>query len=91
MLYYFQVRSLHDRGLRAAKLSDFDEAIQYYNEALEIDSRDVGVLQVRALAYLQQGKTSEAAQDADAIIAIDPEISQVIYIYVFPSWNRPRK
>ncbi|GFR63069.1 tetratricopeptide repeat protein 28 [Elysia marginata] len=71
-----EVKSLHDQGVRAAKSADFGEAIQYYNEALEIDCNDVKVLQARSLAFLQQEKTTEAFQDAEAILSIDPNNAQ---------------
>ncbi|GFN95683.1 tetratricopeptide repeat protein 28 [Plakobranchus ocellatus] len=71
-----EVKSLHDQGVRAAKTADFNEAIQFYNEALEIDCNDARVLQARALVFLQQGKTSEASQDAESILAIDPNNAQ---------------
>ncbi|XP_059149912.1 tetratricopeptide repeat protein 28-like [Physella acuta] len=71
-----EVKSLHNQGIRAAKTSDFSEALQCYNEALEIDSKDVEVLQARALVYLQQGKTAEALADADAVLTLDPNSSK---------------
>lgn len=71
------MKSLHNQGIQAAKTSDFSGALQCYNEALEIDSKDVEVLQARALVYLQQGKTAEALADAEAVLALDPNSSKV--------------
>ncbi|KAK3780031.1 hypothetical protein RRG08_029724 [Elysia crispata] len=71
-----EVKSLHDQGVRAAKTADFNEAIQYYNEALEIDCNDVKVLQARSLVFLQQKRTLEASQDAETILSIDPSNAQ---------------
>ena len=74
-----QVRSLHDRGVRAAKINDFTEAIKNYNEALEIDDKDTSVLHARSLAYLQMGDFNSALQDSESIINIKPQSSQVGY------------
>ncbi|XP_076455182.1 uncharacterized protein LOC143289867 isoform X2 [Babylonia areolata] len=71
-----EVRSLHDRGVRAAKINDFTEAMRNYNEALEIDDKDTSVLQARALAFLQMGDFNAALTDADSIIGIKPQSSQ---------------
>lgn len=72
-----QVRSLHDRGVRAAKINDFTEAMKNYNEALEIDDKDTSVLHARSLAYLQMGDFSSALMDSESIINIKPQSSQV--------------
>ena len=77
------MKSLHDRGARAAKTSDFGEALQFYNEALEIDSRDVKTLQARALVYLQQANPQGALADAEAILAIDSGSSIVSVKLIF--------
>ncbi|KAI8771455.1 tetratricopeptide repeat protein 28 [Biomphalaria glabrata] len=68
-----EVKSLREQGIHAAKTSDFDEAVQFYTEALEIDSENLSVLQARALAYLEQGKNAEALADAESILALDSE------------------
>ncbi|KAK7094678.1 tetratricopeptide repeat protein 28-like [Littorina saxatilis] len=71
-----EVRSLHVRGVRAAKINDFKEAMKNYNEALEIDDKDTSVLHARSLAYLQMGDFTSALNDAETIISIKPQSSQ---------------
>ncbi|KAK7502589.1 hypothetical protein BaRGS_00006164 [Batillaria attramentaria] len=71
-----EVKSLHDRGVRAAKINDFTGALKYYNEALEIDDKDTSVLHARSLAFLQMGNFTAALQDAESIITIKPQSSQ---------------
>ncbi|KAL8606426.1 hypothetical protein ACOMHN_060331 [Nucella lapillus] len=71
-----EVRSLHDRGVRAAKINDFTEAMKNYNEALEIDDKDSSVLQARSLAYLQMGDYYATLADAESIISVKPRSSQ---------------
>jgi Flp pilus assembly protein TadD len=75
--FALKVRSLHDKGVRAAKHHDYSEAMKNYNEALEIDDRDPSVLNARALAYLQMGDAAAALQDAESIISIKPNSAQV--------------
>lgn len=75
----FQVKTLHARGIQAAKINDFKEALTLFDEALEINEKDAAVLHARSLVGLQMGNFDAALQDAKYLINIEPRSSQVWY------------
>lgn len=74
---FIQVKSLKDRGDEALHIHDYKEAIAFYNEALEIDDRNVDVLIGRTTAFLEQGEYIKALKDTELMVSIDPENPEV--------------
>lgn len=64
-------------GDQAVLLQDFPVAIKRYNEALEIDEKNMEVLFARTKAFLDMGDNSSALKDAENAISIEPENPEV--------------
>ncbi|MEI7999627.1 MAG: tetratricopeptide repeat protein, partial [Candidatus Omnitrophota bacterium] len=60
-----------------------DQAIAYYKEALQIDSRDVSLLNNLAVCYIQQGDKSQAEQILKIALGFNP-----LYIPARENLNR---
>ncbi|XP_041369335.1 tetratricopeptide repeat protein 28-like [Gigantopelta aegis] len=71
-----EVKTLLEKGDKAMSVKDYEEAILYYDEALEIDSRNTDVMHARSLVYLEMGQLKQAEEDADTIISLSPRNSQ---------------
>ena len=63
---------LRKLGFIAAKEGQLDEAIEYYDKALTIDSQDDMVHNAIASIYRQQGEFEKAREHYEKAIAIDP-------------------
>ena len=73
-------------GDQAVKLQDYGVAIKRYNEALEIDDKNMEVLFARTKAYLDMGDNPQALKDAENSINIEPdnpEVCYFVYLMVF--------
>lgn len=64
-------------GDQAMQLQDFTVAIKRYNEALEIDDKNMEVLFARTKAFLDMGDNSMALKDAENSINIEPDNPEV--------------
>jgi tetratricopeptide (TPR) repeat protein len=62
-----------DKGNNAFRNDDFDEAIQYYTEALELDPKDTLALSNRSVTYSRVKKLDEALADAKKVTEIQPD------------------
>ncbi|KAL5012513.1 hypothetical protein ScPMuIL_011064 [Solemya velum] len=71
-----EMKSLQERGHKAMKIHNYDEALRLYNEALEIDDQNVGVLVARANAYMVMEDFINAQKDAESLIAIQHDKPQ---------------
>lgn len=71
------MKSLQERGHKAMKIHNYDEAIRLYNEALEIDDQNVDALIARANAYMVMEDFINAQKDAESLIAIQQDKPQV--------------
>ncbi|XP_048245138.1 tetratricopeptide repeat protein 28-like [Haliotis rufescens] len=71
-----EVKSLQEKGNKAARAKDNSKALRYFSEALDIDQGNVGVLHDRSLVLLQMGRYNEARVDAEAVIMMSPGYSQ---------------
>ncbi|XP_060081998.1 tetratricopeptide repeat protein 28-like [Ylistrum balloti] len=81
-----EVKTLKERGDEAMHIHDYGEAIKLYNEALEIDDKNVDVLMARTAAYLEEGDFIKALRDTEQMILIEadnPEIYKLQGITLF--------
>jgi len=71
------MRSLQESGDKALEVHDYNAAIRYYNEALEIDEHNPDVLLARAAACIEMKDFISAQRDTEFIVGQDPENFQV--------------
>ncbi|KAL3871452.1 hypothetical protein ACJMK2_039449 [Sinanodonta woodiana] len=71
------MKSLREQGDNALKVGNYLEAINYYNEALEIDDKNKEVLMARATAQLKLGDYISAEKDVIILLAADPDSPQI--------------
>lgn len=89
IISFSQVKSLQEKGNKAARAKDHSSALRYFSEALDIDQGNVGVLHDRSLVLLQMGRYNEARVDAEAVIMMSPGYSQVGLIVSTPDVVSP--
>lgn len=65
------VNELISKGNHALDLGNFDDAIKYFDKALEIDPTAAMALADRGMARMWKGQTDSAAADFDAAFAFD--------------------
>ncbi|XP_069120674.1 tetratricopeptide repeat protein 28-like isoform X2 [Argopecten irradians] len=81
-----EVKTLKERGDEAMHIHDYGEAVKLYNEALEIDDKNVEVLMARTAAYLEEGDFIRALRDTEQMILIEadnPEVYKLQGITLF--------
>lgn len=61
-----------DKGRTAFTAEQWDDAIKYFSEAIDINPDDVTCLAIRSAAYQKVGNLEGALQDANATITIQP-------------------
>ncbi|RMF99438.1 MAG: tetratricopeptide repeat protein [Planctomycetota bacterium] len=66
------------KGRIAALQEQFEKAIEYLTKALELDSRDVRALLLRAAVYNELNETEKALADLDKAIRLQPDNPQLI-------------
>ncbi|KAJ8300636.1 hypothetical protein KUTeg_022155 [Tegillarca granosa] len=74
---FVEMKSLRERGDKAMRISDYDAAIKHYNEALEIDDKNVEVLLARTTAFLEMKEYKKAQKDIDTLLSVEPDNPQV--------------
>ena len=60
------------RGLEAQQQGDSEQAIQYYNKAIDLDPNDAKVYYNRGVAYGNKGELDQAIQDFTKAIDLNP-------------------
>jgi len=70
---------LINKGYALDSQGKYDEAIQAYDEAIEIDPQYVGAWINKGSALYSQGKYDEAVQAFDEAIEINPQFAEVWY------------
>ena len=78
------MRSLQHRGDDAFDAKQFQRAIQYYSDALDLDERNAEILGSRAAAYMEVGDGLLALRDAKRLSALkptNPQASINTYMY----------
>ena len=68
------VYALTNEGFALRELGRYDEAINWFDKALEVDSKDVYALTNKGVALDKLGKKMEAFTWVDKALAIDPLI-----------------
>ena len=66
----------YNRGIAHAKASDFDKAVQDYNEALSYEPSNATLYSYRGYAYRQLGNLEAAARDFTRALELDPSDQQ---------------
>ncbi|CAM6084741.1 unnamed protein product [Calypogeia fissa] len=61
-------------GNQTYKKKQFQEAIEHYTKALELDDEDISYLTNRAAVYLEMGQYEEAIKDCDAAVERGREV-----------------
>lgn len=65
-----QVSILKDKGNKALQEEKFEDAIKFYSQAIDLDSKNHVLYSNRSAAYAKAGKYQEALEDADKTITI---------------------
>ena len=83
-VFVSKMRSLQHRGDDAFDAKQFQRAIQYYSDALDLDERNAEILGSRAAAYMEVGDGLLALRDAKRLSALkptNPQASINMYMY----------
>jgi tetratricopeptide (TPR) repeat protein len=67
-----KVRNLNKKGLESNEQGKYQEAIDYYDKALELDPNYVSALNNKGVALKKQGKYQEAIDYYDKALELDP-------------------
>lgn len=68
------------KGLKAYEQQDYDKAILYFTQALELDTRHAQAYCRRGMAYLHNGNCEKALRDCTKSLEIDPNNAYVYYV-----------
>jgi tetratricopeptide (TPR) repeat protein len=68
-----------DRGIAYAEKGQFDQAIDDFTKALEIDAKDAGAYYHRGIGYVNQGQFGWAIDDFNKAVEIDPKNAGAYY------------
>jgi tetratricopeptide (TPR) repeat protein len=71
------MKSLTDMGNKAMQIKDYKDAIKHYDEALEIDDKNVEVLNARILAFIEMKDFKMAHKDAEYWVSLDSDSAEV--------------
>lgn len=61
-----------DRGNQHLQKGEYDQAIEAYTKAIEINPNDHVFYSNRSAAYLSKGDAASALSDADSVIRVNP-------------------
>ena len=75
----FQMRSLQRCGDDAFDNKQFQRAIEFYADALDLDERNAEILGSRAAAHMEVGDGLLALRDAKRLSSLKPTNPQVLY------------
>ncbi|KOB79182.1 Hsc70/Hsp90-organizing protein HOP [Operophtera brumata] len=67
-----QVNQLKEKGNAALASENFEDAIKYYSEAIELDPKNHVLFSNRSAAHAKAGSYAAALKDAEHTIAINP-------------------
>lgn len=72
-LYFviYQINALKEKGNQALAAEKFDDAIQAYTEAIQLDPKNYVLYSNRSAAYAKAGQYENALKDADETIALN--------------------
>ena len=69
---------LNNKGYALSKLKDYDSAIQCYDAALKLDSKDIPVLVNKISSLRKKGNLPEAVSLCDEILENNPKYNIVL-------------
>ena len=64
---------MNNKGISLDNLGKYNEAIEYYDKALEIDPENAEALNNKGVALDDLGKYNEAIEYYDKVLEIDPK------------------
>jgi tetratricopeptide (TPR) repeat protein len=64
------------KGNSAFKNKNFEEAVDFYTQAIELDQQDVSFYSNRAACYLNLKKYEEALQDGTKCVELNPKFAK---------------
>jgi tetratricopeptide (TPR) repeat protein len=73
-------RDYIERGIEAGKKGQYDQAIAYYNKALELNPRDTDAYRNRGVEYAQKGQLDQAIADYTKTLELNPRFPMNPYI-----------
>ena len=74
-----EVKRLFKDALKIYKLGDYEEAINLFDDALELDPINYEILNQKGVILDKMNKTEEAMKIYDKAIEIDPEQTKAYY------------
>jgi tetratricopeptide (TPR) repeat protein len=67
----YDADALYNKGLGLANLGKYDEAIKYFDRALDIDPNNIGALTNKGASLIYLGRPQEASSYFDRALDID--------------------
>ena len=80
-IFYFhlyQIKELQEKGDNAYGCQNFNEALENYNDALDIDEDNTEALASRAATKIEMRNFPEAHEDIKKLLSINPLHPQVL-------------
>ncbi|XP_074655351.1 uncharacterized protein LOC141908946 isoform X2 [Tubulanus polymorphus] len=76
-----EVRLLQKKGDECMNAENYESAVRFYTEALEIDEMNVNLLKSRCAAYLGTKSYQQAFKDAETLISFNASQPQAHYLH----------
>jgi stress-induced-phosphoprotein 1 len=76
-----QVAALKDQGNAALSANKFEEAIEFYTKAIDLDPNNHVLFSNRSAAFAKAGQYFQALEDAEKTVKIKPDWSKVSISY----------
>ena len=70
-------KAAKDEGNKEFQANNFENAINCYSEAIQLDPEEVQYPSNRAMVYLKMEKWKEAEDDCNTALTINPEFGKV--------------
>ncbi|MEM6362345.1 MAG: tetratricopeptide repeat protein [Bacteroidota bacterium] len=70
---------LVDIGYKNYELGDYKEAIEYFDEAAKLDSKNPEIFYLMGVCKSQSGRNTEAIIDYNIALKLDPDYAEVHY------------
>lgn len=74
---------LKDKGNAALSAGNYEQAIGYYTQAIELDPNNHVLFSNRSAAYAKQGKYEKALEDAEKTVSLKPDWPKVSQTYYY--------